>query len=201
MKDEDGSILIAADSMISDQHNAAVDFDLHKLKVHQSYPLVWAITGLYSRAIGQFSEYLAGHPAASWEELLEDTKERFAKINGEERRIAKLAEVELGPNDLASLLIVGWLDGEPDIVEFDENGASTSYYETPGFHAIGAGAPHAIISRWTLEGFKMPTLPRFERIMRVATRLSPKCDFPLHVLRVSAGAVERLSPEPQQPSV
>jgi hypothetical protein len=67
----------------------------------------------------------------------------------------------------------------------DDRGLATSYSDDQ-FHAVGTGKVVALIAYKALEDEPSSPLVKMERSMGVASRMTPKCDPPVHIWRVTA---------------
>ena len=136
LRESSDSVLIAADSMQTETGGIR-SFTENKLQHHATAPLAWGITG--NGTIGvKFDRWAKAlpWPPKDWNELEQLITAYLSELNGNQRRLCSLANVEVGPEDVTSVLVVAHLD-EPKILEVDDRGIATVH--TREFHAIGTG--------------------------------------------------------------
>jgi len=188
LRESDTAVLIAADSGgMETPGNIRIQFPI-KLRKHSTASLAWGYTG--NPTIGDdFTDWLKAYewPPTSWRTFRDDAIRYLATLNGKQRELVELSRARPGEEDTAQVLLVGWL-GRPEILELDDRGLATSYSDDQ-FHAVGTGKVVALIAYKALEDEPSSPLEKMERIMGVASRMTPKCDPPVHIWRVTAESI------------
>jgi hypothetical protein len=175
-----------------------------KLQSHPTGLLAWAIAGNVS--IGDpLTDWVktCEWPPANSETFVDQVSAKVAELNGHQREMLKLANVQEKDQDTAIVLLVLCLD-TLQVVVIDDRGAATRYRrdEFP-FHAIGSDGPHAklIDAAYRYVGANIPDVPRMNIVMSLASTKEPNCSLPIHIWRVSKqGIAKDLSAELQPPS-
>jgi len=188
LRESDTSILIAADSGgVEEPPGIRIQFPI-KLRKHTTAPLAWGYTG--NPTIGDdFTDWLRDYewPPTSWRTFRDDAIRYLATLNGKQRELVELSRAKPGEGDTAQILLAGWLD-RPEILELNDRGLATSYSDDQ-FQAVGAGKPVALIAYWVLEGVIPSPLEKMKLIMAVASQMTPKCDPPVNIWRVTAEGI------------
>lgn len=188
------SLLFGADSLVTDSQHDLKTVQQKVLILPQG-PLVCGFAG--DDGVGlAFRRWLMSQqwPAATtWETLGDISATELSRLNGRRRERAKLAGVELKPEDTSSVLLAGFVGGQFDIWELDDSGGADSVKHR-GFVGIGSGFPHAFIGYTALTRYTS-----FDRDLAVyvgvemAAILCTKCGPPIRLLRVNKDGVSDLA--------
>ena len=185
-------LLFATDSQVTERNGLATTFE--KPSQRTDHPLVWGFSG--DEGIGMdFHQWMSEYqisPEASWRSVADAASEQLSRLNGRKRERAFLARVEPKSDDLASVLLAGFVGGVLDIWELDDRGGATSVARHQ-LYGIGSGWPHAAMVFLTVKRMapKMPPLDQsfFAVVMELGIKHSDMCDFPLRMLKVTADGV------------
>lgn len=118
----DGYLLIAADSEASEPD---FKFSVPKIQNLTNLPMAWTFSG--NASLGQefsawFREYMSGVSSIDWNALIKEARRKVAEINGELRRMKRLARVKIEEEDTSKFLLAGYLNGDPRIIKLDDQG-------------------------------------------------------------------------------
>jgi hypothetical protein len=191
------SILIAADSgraeLLGHPPQIFASKVDNKLQKHSKAALAWGTAGSASIGVDQFGRWLENFrwPPTSWEDFKDQATHELAELNAKVRQSVLFAGAKPEYFDVASALVVGWLNGKPQVLEISDRG--TSYVIDDKFYAIGSGALSArIIDRaFTAAGLDKPPVERLLLNMRLVCEVASYCAEPIHIWRVeSAGVTE-----------
>ena len=190
-----GYLLIGCDSAV--RETAIIRSLKAKLDKLDTLSVVWGTSG--DEFTGdEFGDWLktCSFEGKDWLALANDATDKLAELNGHRKRTARMAGVRLKDEDLTDALIVGYLDGIPEIVEIDHKGETSLHIRNNRlFSAIGSGSPHARIIFYALcrvPGFQR-NLQGMRFVLSVATQLDPKCAAPIHVMEITENGIVDLS--------
>lgn len=169
---------------------------VQELEFRHDYPIAWGFSG--NDETGQaFSAWLKGlelDESLNWAKLRDLATDEQSRMNGQKRRWMRRSETEPNPEDLTDVLIAGFVEGEPQMLEIDSVGRP-SYCLHRGFAAIGSGKNLARVSLVTARRF-FPTKqfgqPEFVIETETAARHGPQCSPPVRLLRVTPAGVEEV---------
>jgi ATP-dependent protease HslVU (ClpYQ) peptidase subunit len=203
MRDTDGSILIGADSQMTDE-TSGIRYTVNKLKQHPSGKLAWGTAG--AAPLGEtLSKWLEAYPSPlrDWESLSSAIRDKIVEINGDQRRAIKRSESEPGPSDGFDTLLAGYIDDTPRMLIIDDCGRSITAPEQV-FNAIGAAVQAKSIligADYTLELLNercgIAPLDAFLKMKLVLSAVAMEiegCGLPIHIWRVSNEGIEKLLP-------
>jgi hypothetical protein len=190
---DDGSVLLGADSQLSeDRFRSAGHVKIGRL---DDAPLAWGCSG--DESIGRdWGSWFRNQPRTwpSWEALRDAATEELSRLNGRRRSLNRLSGVDTKDNDVATVLIAGFVGGRSDLIELsDRGGAMPSGHHD--FCAIGSANPNAKIVRATL--LTNPSLTKTEdvfiTIMFVAINTSlSDCSFPVSIVRITPDRADEM---------
>ena len=81
------------------------------------------------------------------------------------------------PKDLETqFLVLGWVDGKPMFLEFDEIGQVNSHLDT-GFYAIGFGGPFAIVAQGLMAHYFREPMPLKQAQLVAYRTISTVCEI------------------------
>ncbi len=195
-REDSDSVLIAADSLVTED-NGIRSGSYNKLQHHSSAPLAWGAAGNTTISVMQFGEWMQRYPwpPKDWATARLEIAEHLSRLNGEQRRLCTLAGVEAKAGDLGHILVVAHF-GSMEIFEVDGFGVLSIIPPEQSFHAIGSGAPHAIIAQRALEhAAKANPYTKLHILMAVAADCAPSCAPPIHIGKVTAAGYEHLLSE------
>src|SRR5688572_5096903 len=114
MRESETSILIAVDSQQLETPGNIPSFTDTKLQWHPSIPLAWAVAD--NATIGmRFSEIvkkLQFPPNINWDSLEDQLNKQLSTLNKKQREHCKRAGVNPAPEELASVLVAGFLGND-----------------------------------------------------------------------------------------
>lgn len=186
-------IAIAADSMVTEA--GGVRRTAEKLRPLPGRPFVWGFTG--DEGIGlQFAKWFEAWEwpeGISWEALADRAIEELSRLNGRKRTLVRLAGEEPKDDDVASVLMAGYVGGVRDIYELDVRGSAQTL-KSQTLVAVGSGHPHAFIAFRTLKHASRTLgldtgLARY--IAEIAASLAPMCGLPVRVLKIDEHGVHQ----------
>ena len=188
LSDSAGGLFIGADTggAESMQTGAIRVHDEHKLRKHDSLPLVWASSG--NAPLGtEFDTWMREvTPPDTWEAFELTLRGEIAEINKAELDMVQKAGRPPGENDTIDVLITGRLNDKPKVLAF-EWGSRPTPPLTNDFVAIGLGKRHAWISFLTLGHLNGPLpLDRCRIILAVVGRHTPGCELPADIWHITA---------------
>jgi hypothetical protein len=194
MRESDTAILLAADSAWT-EHTAqgTIRSPSQEPKLHQlgKSPLMIGTASDQGRLTTDFVNFLQSLSVDNWDDLKDTVRPFHARLHGDAKGLYELARKEfLSTNGLDGLL-VGWIGGKPDIVEFQNPGKTDSYWEE-GFHAIGGASGFAIVVYQALKDVDMEPLGKLNRILDTLIYSVPLIKGPKVVWRVTPHGVEQL---------
>jgi hypothetical protein len=153
--ESDTSILLAADS---GQVEVMGGFGLRtissqKLKRHPKGFIAWGATGDPRFDTKGFSTWLAEYrwPPQNWNQLKLDIESKVATTNGRRREVAKMAGVPVIEENLLSVIVVGWIADEGNVLMIDDRGCLFVINYEQRFISLGSGAFHAALIDLALE--------------------------------------------------
>jgi hypothetical protein len=197
LRENDGSVLIAADSGEMERFGLGPTSSGRKLHKHERGPLAWGVTGNPEICAREFNEWLTHKPwpPRDWLSFVREVRRELGRANKEEKDAIRAAGDEPGDEDTADVLLVAWMDG-PRIYEFNAHGNAYPY-ETAGFKAMGSGAGLAELAQFTLRtvDYQPPLAPlkKLDAIMATAIEYDKLCAEPLRIWRVTPNGVEVVS--------
>ncbi len=199
MWEGDDSILIGADSAITDPDSFTKDVYPYKLRKHLTSPLAWAVIG--NPTIGdRFDEWLRQRdwPPASWTEFQYETATKLAELNGKQRDITALCGAGSVSSDFGSALITGWLEDTPCIFAINHRGIISIINKEDVFCAIGgvvampAIALYLAFRSFLLQG---SVAFGFRLILETTSKVASTCAPPVIIWRVKRDGVSVLGDE------
>lgn len=200
--ESDDSILVSADSQVTESPSMLRSLTALKLQSHNTAPLAWGAAGDYSLGV-RFSEWLREYefPPKDRDKLRDDLSKKLAELNGKQRKIIKLSGVEVKEENLCDALIATWLDG-PVIFDAENNGIATFVSREQGFKAIGSGSYHFSLVYTAFQIIKPPASVAvlFHLAMRVAANKAQQCAEPIHVWRITKDGIKDISQELNPPN-
>ena len=181
------AVRIAADSNV--RIDSTFDSPTKKLRQIGLLPLVWAGAG-ENQPIDEFRRWRSGQdwvPGMDWADIKVAATAALASINASKRASMKAAGVRPKRTDLAAVLVAGYADGEPGILELTERGESY-LLDDQGYGAIGSGSQNFTVARLTLTEY-YGQLPNTEAVVinenlfwlmvAIAAATDPKSKLPL----------------------
>jgi hypothetical protein len=194
MWETDTSILIAADSCVTEMPEEVRSLDFQKLDSHPSAPIAWGISG--NPTIGErFGKWLKSYnwPLQDLSVFQDDVATHLSELNGKQRSIMALAGSQPGENDLSDVLVVGFL-ATPFSFVVDERGLITTYKQSDRFHAIGSGKTHASLISFALStiNVSISKAELFNHIMTLASSKAKYCSPPISILRANSEGIEKV---------
>ena len=190
------SILLGADTRATSDDYAVSSNKLYQL---QAYPLMWGGSGdmdLVMDFKARVDEYDLSE--GTWSALIANARKDVAFLNKTKRQHLEDAGIKAEKHDLFGVLLAGYLKGEPNIVEITESGVPHERLQQ-GFEAIGSGAAHFAVARWTLQywhQFQGRTLhwneSTFQFLLAVAAEMDPRSGQPLRCYRITDGGITEL---------
>lgn len=192
MQETDSTLLLAGDRGGKETPGIWTQFPC-KLTERPNTSLAFGWAGNPTLAEAFQSWFLASQ-ALTWEDFIVDAVEQLAGINGNARRLVTKAGVKPTNDHVVTVLVVGWLDGVPNIIEIDNEGQWFSYLQQ-GFQAIGSGK---LAVQFGYDALKevdfQPSHFKMLRIMEVAAMRMPDCGVPIDIWRLPKdGKIEVLS--------
>jgi hypothetical protein len=186
-------LALAADGMVTD--NGGIRMTAQKLHTLPDRPFAWGFSG--SEGTGfKFRDWLRAWQwpeDATWTTVGDAAIEELSRLNGRNRRMSRLAGVDAADDDLANVLMAGYIGGVPDILELTDRGAAVSVKEGV-FGAIGAGHPHAALIYYTTRALKMPPSDQLlGLVMSLAAHHAPQCGPPIRILKIDPTSVTELT--------
>jgi hypothetical protein len=190
-------LLLASDSMMTEA--TGIRITRQKLDILPNLPFAWGFSG--DAGIGnQFRDWLMSWtwPAdATWRGVADAAIEELSRLNGRKRNLNELAGVDTTDDDLATVLMAGYVGGVPDIFELTNRGAAASV-KNAVLAAIGSGETHARVAYHTLK-IASPALERNQDLLRfvvgITAGMAPMCGMPIRMLRIDQEHVEEVSLE------
>lgn len=186
-------IRVASDSTASSEE---YDKHIEKLEVIEGHRLAFGMCGnstVISRFTKWFKDYCANNADLSWDVLEEQTWGSLVKINGKQREMMALAGVEAKGDDLADVLIAGYLKGKPKIIRIDHNGnIDDGELEVA---AIGSGESVFSVGYVTLRRSGVSVDEKhFDICSVVAAQMGKNCGLPIQRAKITPDGVEILEP-------
>ena len=177
-------ILLGADSQV---YQIGLTSKVQKLFQHMSLPIAWGISG--DLGVGrEFSVWLAQREwgtELSWQAFTDDVANALAQFNHVHRQRMRDADADPTEEDRTSVLIVGYLNGEPELITLTGSGERYFHLEDR-FAAIGSGENHFKIAKAALSVFKGPSVEEmFWHSLAVSANLDPKSGHPLYRLKIT----------------
>lgn len=190
LKESDTSILLATDSEVSEE--GGLRLTKQKLREHRARPIAWGFGGDNVIHTEEFTQWLqSGERPKEWLPFAKEAIEEFAKLNGRLIQLVKLTQRNPTERDMVICLLAGWLDG-PNIIELNERGKATSYWES-GFHAIGGGKVPAYTAYKVISHIGGYTpLDTLDMVMDIVTTLVDKCSKPYCIWRITPENITEL---------
>ncbi|GEM_PF-6960659 len=164
-----------------------------------SNPLIWATSG--DESIGdEFSDWLKSQIShapglcLSWETFKNGCQDDLARRNGLFLRVRQQNHVPVNPeNDYSQVLVVGYINGLPEILHIDFEGCSTFHLRAGRtFATIGGGRYHAATVYEVLlrKGILASSgLEAIKEVTEIAADLSPLCALPISVAKATKQGV------------
>ena len=147
LRESGESILIGADNGYVESEVIILD-STNKLKKHPKESIAWATSGNPTIGEVDFCRWLQSYNylSSDWNTFEKEAIFELSRIIGEHRKLVKLSGAKENPeHDTAECLLVGWIDGTPEICNFGDAGKVQSYL-SDGFCAIGKGTIPAWIT-------------------------------------------------------
>lgn len=188
MKESSDALLIGADKMNIESNQLKVVVNT-KLFKHPKENIVWGCAGDKEIARHEFNPWLQSFDIGNdWQVFKKKVADKIAELNGEQRARMRKAGVEPDDSSVISCLLVGWINEEPQIIEFTNDGKIASYIED-GFQAIGIqripyGAYMATIHAEASNEMK------FKNILATTLSLAINCGKGYNIMRVTKNGVE-----------
>ncbi len=193
VRENDDCILLASDRGIQDFGGLRDILPYVKLNKLERATIAWGCSG--NGTLGEeFSKWLMGQvaPLTSWKQLQDMVVNKLAELNGTQRAITRRAGVEPTPDHLVSCLLAGWVDNQPGIFEFDDQGRFATYW-AQGFYAIGSGSAVAAIAARTLRQIKASGIDKLRLLMDVVVKTARGCEPPITIWRLRAGDITEVT--------
>lgn len=197
MWEGDSSILLAADSALTEPAYAVRSRYPVKLRKHETAPIAWGVAG--NPTLGyRFSEWLKQYhwPPDDEFSFEDDCATGFAQVCGKQRAVIKLSGAKPEPDDFADVLIAAWLK-RPILFQVNERGVIYAVEREMEFHALGSGGLHAkvaysVIKTATVQG---SLAAKLHLVLSHASTIAIGCSPPVHVWRVQRDGIDVLSDE------
>jgi len=142
--------LIAADSKVG---QLGLTWSTCKLYHIAKPPLAWGFAG--ELGVGrEFSDWLSGYnwkPDIDWYKLRDDSAIKLGELNKKHRHFITNSGSRPTKKDLTSVLIVGYINEIPEILQIAGTGDWRFHKNPDNFAAIGTGDPYIQVVRYTLE--------------------------------------------------
>jgi hypothetical protein len=183
-----GSFLMAADSQATD---ANYKFLASKLDHLDTPPIAWGVAG-NSGLAQEFAEWMGAYQwdGATWDDLKSRSEAQLATLNGNWRRLQRVAGKKPNSTDFTSALIAGYLDGQGRVLKLTDRSPG-EFIDRDSFTAVGSGEFHAVVASRTLSEFYRGNgqrLPQTRNILsfivQMAILTDPGCGPPIHGLDV-----------------
>ena len=147
----DDQVLMASDRQVTME--GFVD-STPKLNHFPNCPLVWGGAGEEEviNDFGTWAERYNWQDSNEWEPLRQEIRTTVNSLNRAKRRAMREAGSRATSKDLASILIAGYVEGMPNILEVSSKGESYLHAQR-GYAAIGSGEPHFRIAKSVVDTF------------------------------------------------
>ncbi len=192
IKESDSSLLLAGDTgAFEPSLNLRFD-NMPKLFYHPKGILAWGYSGSPTIVDEDFTPWLKNSiwPPTDWRTFRNQTIDKFAELNGLQRRLATKAEAKDRDNNVADLLLLGWID-TPELYLFGADGNAQSHLRA-GFLSIGSGALHAVTAYKALVNENVPNLSILTKLqitMDTVLRTAVGCEFPYNIWRLKKDGI------------
>ena len=193
-RESENTLLLSADSQYSMDGFRIFH---SKLKQVPNQCIAWASDG--NPSIGeQFASWLKKDEFSkkNWDSFSSDAKEKWAELNGQQKRLTRLAGADEEEDNVTSIaLIVGLIAGEMGAYVFSKTGIP---YNVLGhnFHAIGDGTECAFVARTAIEmyleksGAILDCEAKLWIVMNTVAKHRGSCHTPIDMWRISKNSVE-----------
>ncbi len=145
-------IMFACDSQ---ENDGTYTYPQKKLQELKPFPLVCALSGDTS-VIDVFWRWIHEHCAKeknlTWKVLRQDITDKLIEFNGVKRDTMNRSGVKVSPEDLASVLAAGYLNGEPSIFEVNCMGG-VFIHDERRVAAIGTGVSSFHLVKRTIQNW------------------------------------------------
>ena len=206
VRENDDSILLAADSGIMDFGGLRDRLPYPKLNKLEGLAVAWGCSG--NGTLGEeFNKALRteAFSPVSWEDIQRTIVAKLGFLNGRQRDDTRRAGVNPTGDHTISCLFAGWIGEQPGIYEFDDQGRVASYWEQ-GFYAVGSGSYVAAIVEKTLRKVEATQLVKLKLLMEMVITSARGCEPPMIIWRITKNtisevAVEQESNESGEPAI
>jgi 20S proteasome alpha/beta subunit len=190
-------ILFGSDSRQTEEGLVSTTNKLRHITACQT--LVWGGSG-ESGILDTYEQWVNNQPAdlfADWETLHKVASKELNRINKAWRRSIREAGSRPQKDDLGNALFVGYLDGEPELLEITDKG-EWYFHLKKGFAAVGSGEAHFKIAKVTLEAIFQEFSKNeinysdiyFMFLVAIAARTDPQSGSPLNFAKITPKGVE-----------
>jgi hypothetical protein len=193
VRESSTSLLIGADTGVHEASSSLKVSEPSKLKQHPSGPLAWGATGNITLGVEDFGSWATHYawPPSDWSQFRHETATYLAKLNGEQRKLIKLAGKKPTPDDVARVLFAGWLD-TPIIFALLGDGKQ-EVINSEDLYGIGSGWPVARVAYTALtQGARMKNPEAFVFSLYMTAKLHRYCDPPINAWRITPNGIENL---------
>lgn len=171
-----------------------------KLNILEDKPIAWGYSGALD--VGEdFDRWLTGYvwnAQSNWESFKQDALAELCRLNGNKRKSVLKSGKEPTHNDVADVLITGYINQVPQILEITAD-AESYFHKQRKFAAIGTGKAYVEITRRVLLAFHKRHLNKqmpddlFWFMVAEAAQLTPDCGLPAQRAKITPSGVKRLN--------
>ena len=195
LRESEQSLLLAADSGGEETPGIRLQNEI-KLRRHDNYQIAWGGSGNPQIAL-DFSNNLQATKRlpGTWYDCSRKIANILGVENDRRRKAAEASGVrELPAAELTDILLVGWINNIPEIIELSDNGGILLYLSlNQKFHAIGTGKPYAYAAFNALSALNRGNhLEHLKVVIGVTARIAPQCDIPTHIWRITPTDIEEV---------
>jgi len=187
----DGCLLLGADTKETQEGLVMVTTKLFQV---DSLPIAWAGAGELAVLDG-FNRWIDAYSwedRADWVSFRVSATEALNMLNKAKRQSMRAAGVRPKSRDLGRILVAGYINGVPNILEITNQGESYLHGKR-GFAAIGSGENHFRIAKIAIESFmetftqKKLTITEsiFWFLVAIGARIDPNSGLPLQKMKVT----------------
>ena len=181
-------ILLGADSQVGQK---GLTSQARKLFQHTSLPIAWGFAGDLGvgREFSIWLEQRVWQTELYWQTFVNEVTDALAQFNRVHRQRMRNADAQPTEEDRTSVLIAGYLNGEPELIELTGSG-KRYFHREDGFSAIGSGENHFKIAKAAMSIIKGPPVEEmFWHSLAVAASLDPESGHPLYRLKITKQGV------------